>query len=101
MRRATRHMGEARRARPARRERTMADRDPIAAFFEELTGRGLEPLVGNVKGTVRFEVVNGSQTERWALLIDEGRLAVSRGDVEAQLVVRGSRSLLEQVVRGR
>ena len=74
--------------------------DPVAAFFDDLGGREHEPLLRNVSGTVRFDLVSGRTTERWLVAIRKGNLAVSRRNVAADTVIRMSRSLFEALVEG-
>jgi putative sterol carrier protein len=78
----------------------MTTRDPVAGFFDELGARGHEPLLDKATGTVRFDVVSGRRTERWAVTVIKGELGVTRKDVSPDLVIRGERALLERVVRG-
>ena len=52
--------------------------DATAAFFHSLDRRGPEPLLGNARGTVCFELVNGTHTDRWLVAFDKGRRRVSK-----------------------
>jgi putative sterol carrier protein len=74
--------------------------DAVTAFFEDLGGRGYEPLLRKVSGTVRFDLVSGKTTERWLVAIRKGNLAVSRKNVAADTTMRLSRALFEAVARG-
>ena len=74
--------------------------DAVTAFFEDLGSRGYEPLLRNVSGTVRFDLVSGKTTERWLVAIRKGNLAVSRKNVAADTTMRLSRTLFEAVVSG-
>ena len=74
--------------------------DAVTAFFEDLGSRGYEPLLRNVSGTVRFDLVSGKVTERWLVAIRKGNLAVSRKNVAADTTMRLSRTLFEAVVSG-
>lgn len=74
--------------------------DPATAFFDDLGGRGPEPMLRNVSGTVRFDLVSGKKTERWLVTIRNGDLAVSRRNVSADTVIRTSRSLFDALVDG-
>ena len=78
----------------------MTAKDPVAEFFDGLSERGHEPVLGNATGTVRFDVVGGKQTESWTLTVKKGDLAVSRNGGKADVVIRGDRKLLEKLVRG-
>jgi putative sterol carrier protein len=74
--------------------------DAVAAFFEDLSNRGHDPLLRSVSGTVRFDLVSGKKTERWLLEIRKGSLSVSHRNVAADTVMRLSRTLFEAVARG-
>jgi len=79
----------------------MTSKDAIARFFDELAARGPEPLLGNATGAVRFDVVSGTRTERWVVMVRKGEIDVSGGDVTPDLVIRADRSLLERIVGGK
>ena len=68
--------------------------DAIAEFFAELDRRGHEPLLENARGSARFDVTDGKQTDRWLLTIEKGDLAVSRKNAAADCVVRVDRAAL-------
>jgi hypothetical protein len=74
--------------------------DAVAVFFEDLAGRGYDPLLRGVSGTVRFDLLSGKTTERWLIAIRKGNLAVSRRNVAADTIVRMSRTLFEAVASG-
>ena len=53
--------------------------DATAGFFDALARRGHEPLLGDVVGSVRFELVSDSQIDIWRVALDHGRrLGVAR-----------------------
>src|SRR5262245_1156494 len=68
--------------------------------MEGLAARGHEPCLAKASGTVRFDVVDGANTERWLLTVTKGDLAVSRRNARADVVLRGPRRLFEQLVQG-
>jgi putative sterol carrier protein len=74
--------------------------DSVTAFFDDLGGREYEPVLRNVSGTVRFDLVSGKSTERRLVAIRRGNLAVSRRNVSADAVIRMNRSLFEALVEG-
>lgn len=74
--------------------------DSISTFFDELAGRGHEPLLGKASGSARFDVVDGRRTERWLVALDKGDIDVSRRNVAADCVLRADRASFEQVVAG-
>ena len=75
--------------------------DPIAEFMDGVASRGHEASLANATGTVRFEVVDGRQTERWLLTVNRGELAVSRKNARADVTLRAPRALFEQIFRGK
>jgi SCP-2 sterol transfer family protein len=77
-----------------------AQADPIADFMDGLDERGHEPLLMNISGTVRFDLVSGKSTERWLVAIRKGTLAVSRRNAAADTVIRLSKTLGEALVAG-
>jgi putative sterol carrier protein len=74
--------------------------NPTATFFEELSRRGHEPLLGRATGTVRFDVGNGKRTDHWRLEFDEGDLRASRDKSPADCVVRADRKLFDGIAGG-
>ena len=74
--------------------------DAAAELVAELARRGHEPLLKKTSGTVRFDVLDGGRTHRWRVTVDKGDLAVSRGNVSADCVVRTEKAVLEAMLRG-
>jgi len=74
--------------------------DAVTAFFEDLGSRGYEPLLRNVSGTVRFDLVSGKTAERWLVTIRKGNLGVSRKNVAADTTMRLSRALFGAAASG-
>jgi putative sterol carrier protein len=72
-----------------------------AEFFERLGRTGHQPLLEKATGRIRFELVNGKQTERWLVAIDEGDIAVSRKSGQTDCSVRSSKALFDDIVAGR
>jgi putative sterol carrier protein len=75
--------------------------DPTASFFDALAARGREPLLGNAKCIVRFDVVDRGKTERWFVTIDNAALSVSRRNASADCVVRADKALFDQLATGK
>jgi putative sterol carrier protein len=74
--------------------------DPVGEFFRGLAERGREPLLQNVSGTLRFDLVDGPAVEYWYLTIKDGDIAVSHQEAEADAVVRTARVLFEGMTAG-
>ena len=75
--------------------------DPAARFFEELAGRGHEPLLRKASGSTRFDIVDGKRTRRWIVQVDQGDISVSTGGGEASCVLRADKAVFDKVVAGR
>jgi putative sterol carrier protein len=69
-------------------------------FLGELGRRGREPLWGGVRGRAQLELVDGSRTDRWLIVIDRGSVAVSHGGGDADCTVRGEQQLFDRLCRG-
>jgi putative sterol carrier protein len=74
--------------------------DSAAEFFQELGRRGYEPLLEKGTGTVRFDLVDGTRTDRWLLVLVRGDVSVSRKNAAADCVVRAERSLFDGMASG-
>ncbi len=75
--------------------------EATAEFFERLGRTGHEPLLEKATGRIRFELVNGKQTERWLVAHDKGDVAVSHKSGQTDCNVRTSKALFEEIVTGR
>jgi putative sterol carrier protein len=74
--------------------------DAVDDFFTELAGRGDEPLLRTVTGTVRFDVAGDRSTDQWVVGIDRGAITVAHRGGDADCVIGGARSLLDAIFRG-
>jgi putative sterol carrier protein len=82
-------------------ERTpMGITDSTAEFFDELGRRGHEPLLGKVRSSVRFDVVDGKQTQTWSVTIDKGTIVVSRRKGACDCVLRADKASFDRVAAG-
>ena len=70
-------------------------------FFAELGRRAHVPLLAKVKGTIRFDIVEGKKRARWLVSIDRGDVTVSRRNLSADSIVRVDRALFDRLVTGR
>jgi predicted lipid carrier protein YhbT len=75
--------------------------DPISDFFATLVQPGRIATFEGESATVRFDVRDGDQTERWHVKVTKGAVSVSRQKGAADAVVRIERSPFEAVVTGR
>lgn len=69
-------------------------------FFERIGRLRGEPLLRKVRGTLRFDVRHGSDTDHWLLRFDRGDIQVSRDDGPADSVVTTDSELLDKITQG-
>jgi putative sterol carrier protein len=69
-------------------------------FFEGLDARGHDPRLEKVKATLRFDLANGKQTNRWFVAIDKGDIAVSHKNARADCVVRTESAVFDGIASG-
>lgn len=74
--------------------------DATVEFFGELAQRGHDPLLEQVKGTIRFELVEPKRIDRWFLTIANGDLAVSRKNRAADCTFRADKALFDGIAGG-
>ena len=75
--------------------------DATTQFFEELGGRGHEPLLEHASGTIRFDIANGKKTDHWLLTIDKGDVSVAHRGGEADTALGGTRAVFEEMAKGK
>src|SRR5258707_9412999 len=80
---------------------TSADADPVSQFFTGLAESGHVATFDRESTTLRFDIADGDNVERWYVSVHDGRVAVTRQDRPAAAVVRGGRGALPAVVAGR
>ena len=69
-------------------------------FFDGLRRRGHEPLLQKATGTMRFDVTDQGKTARWTVAVVKGDISVSRGNGEADCVLRADKQVFEGMVSG-
>lgn len=74
--------------------------DATTDFFGRLADRGHEPLLGNARGTLRVELANGTETERWLVSVDRGDVTVSHRNGKADCTVRTERDVFDGLASG-
>ena len=74
--------------------------DAMTEFMNELGRRGHDPLLRKVNETVRFDLVNGKNTDRWLVRIENGDLTVSHKGGAADTVLRLDSELFDRMARG-
>ena len=71
------------------------------AFFDELSRRGYEPLLGRVSATVRFDISDGASVDHRMVRIDHGDIGVSSDNAPADCAVIIDGALLDEILHGR
>ena len=74
--------------------------DPTEQFFAELGSRGHEPMLRKARGTLRFDLVNGTSKAQWTVTLKKGDVSVSRSIAKANCVVTTDRPLFNAIVLG-
>jgi len=75
--------------------------DPTAELFESIKRRGHVPALRRESGTVRFDLRQDSQVDKWIVEIRNGDLNVTRGeDRDGQCVVYAHKSVFDRIARG-
>jgi len=74
--------------------------DATTKFFDDLSRRGHEPLLGRVTASFRFDLVDGGKTERWLVAVTKGDVTVSRQNRKADCVLRADRKLFDRLADG-
>ena len=74
--------------------------DATASFFEDLSKRGMEPLLGKTKATIRFDIADDGRTDHWLLGIDNGVLDVSRSAGDADCIISADKAAFDRVASG-
>jgi putative sterol carrier protein len=75
--------------------------DATGDFFDALSARGMEPLVGRTRATVRFDIAEGDLTDHWLVRIHDGAIEVTHADGEADSVIRSEKAAFDEVAAGR
>jgi predicted lipid carrier protein YhbT len=74
--------------------------DVTREFFDQLGGRAHQPLLENARGSLRFDLSNGRQTDHWLVTVTKGKVATSRERGEADCVIRADRALFDRIAGG-
>jgi putative sterol carrier protein len=74
---------------------------PTDELFARLAAEPHQPLMGRSRGTLRFELADGSTVEQYRVTVDEGTLTVSRGKGRADTVVRADKAFFDELASGR
>jgi hypothetical protein len=75
--------------------------DPTKGIFDQLAHRGHVPLLRNVSGTLRFDLIDGHRTEHWYVTVKKGNVTVSRGRKHADCLLRTDKPLFVRIMSGK
>lgn len=84
-----------------RADSEQAAADPVGLFFAGLAETGHVATFEGQSATVRLDVVNRDQVERWHLTVSRGDIDVTRADRPADAIIRTDRPQAEAMVTGR
>lgn len=73
---------------------------PTDEFFGDLAARAREPLLRSASGSVRFDLRDGDDVERWYITMRGGEVDVSHRNARADAVVRLDREAFDGMVSG-
>ena len=71
--------------------------DATAEFFDGLSRRGHEPLLGKLRATVRFDIVDGNRTDHWMLGLDDGDLECPDRTATPDCVIQADKAAFDKV----
>ena len=74
--------------------------EPELVLFERLGAVGKLPLLKRASGTMLCELTGGKRIERWRITVDNGAVAVARGNGPADCVLRADRTLFGRMAAG-
>jgi putative sterol carrier protein len=75
--------------------------DATAEFFDELGRHGHEPMLKRLSATLRWDIVDGDQTEHRLVRIDHGDIRVTMSEAPADCVIIAERAVCNDVINGR
>ena len=70
-------------------------------FFESLSQREHEPLLGRTNGSLRIDLDRDGDVEHWRVDVRRGAVSVSNAPGPADCVFRADAALFEDLARGR
>jgi putative sterol carrier protein len=73
---------------------------PIEQFFADLSADGHVATFERESATLRFDISDDADLERWYLAVADGDVAVTRQDAAADAIVRVRRPHFEAIVTG-
>ncbi len=74
--------------------------DPTAEYFDALSRRGHASVLGDISGTIRFDLEHDGGIDHWVLTISRGDLRVERDDRDTDTVIRMTKALFDRLATG-
>ncbi|MEQ4301469.1 SCP2 sterol-binding domain-containing protein [Plantactinospora sp. B6F1] len=74
--------------------------DPTTEFFEGLNYRPPDPLLREIRGTIRFEFESDVDVDTWLLVFSAGSVSATESDRPADCTVRTDREFFNRVAAG-
>jgi putative sterol carrier protein len=75
--------------------------DATSRFFDRLSQGQHEPLLGRASGSLRIDLDDGGQIDRWRVDLRRGVATVSHDPGPADCVIHTDAALFDDLVRGR
>ena len=69
-------------------------------FFDRLASGESVAVLGSAKGTIRFDLTDGRQTDHWRVALSRGTVAVTRSDEPADTIITARRTDFDEVADG-
>lgn len=79
----------------------MATSTPTESFFDDLSRRGQDPVLGRRSASLEFDISNGDRHDRWLVVVKKGAVSVTPGGGDADGVLHADRALFDELVEGR
>jgi putative sterol carrier protein len=73
----------------------------IADLIEALRREGHAPALERLTGTLRLELTDGDETDRWLVTVDRGDVAISHRGGKADCVISTDKEVFEGMTAGR
>ena len=69
-------------------------------FLEDMGRRGYLPLLEQIKGRLRLDLIEGRETDSWLIVVEDGNVRVSRGRQDADCVIYAERVFFDRIATG-
>jgi hypothetical protein len=73
---------------------------PGTDFVEELGRRGHLPQLEQIDGTLRLDLIDGTEIDSWTVVVAHGDVRVSRGRQDADCAIYTERTVFDRIATG-